>query len=137
MLGIPRFKVHLRFVINSQALLLRMTSLAKKRCDAELSQIKENFKFIKSKGLFLAGPQKTFKYPRNKNAGELGYKETAVLFLVGSEPETQGLQVLLTKRSTTVGTFKGAKNLVNSQSSKFMQGKHVCLEVLERAKMLP
>lgn len=60
-------------------------------------------------------------HPDPKQATEDGghkYREAAVLFLIGSEAQSRNLQVMITKRSTNVGSHPGIHIIYGMCSSR-------------------
>ena len=73
-------------------------------------QVRENFQRMEEFGWFSphephTTSKKFFKWPKGNFRNGLGYKQAAVLFLIG---DLEGeLHVLITKRSTSVNSHKG------------------------------
>lgn len=73
---------------------------------SQLTEVKENFLSIASKGWFLPGSTPTHSISeRDERGGSRGYREAAVLCLISYHKRK--LQILLTKRSSGVSSYKG------------------------------
>lgn len=73
-----------------------------------LSEVEENFRHIESRGWFSPEPgeEHASLFSCQETGGALGYREAAVLCLISYH--NNKLHLLLTKRSDSVSTFKGA-----------------------------
>lgn len=86
-----------------------------------MERVRERFRQAERNGWFFPGAVPV-KYPLSINSDpqsaltrkEQSYGEAAVLFLIGCKAESRQLQVLVTKRSTKVGSHAGISNAPRS-----------------------
>lgn len=82
---------------------------------ASLRDVRERFRRAEKNGWFFPGAVPE-KYPlsitgKPLSGKEQNYRKAAVLFLIGCKSQSRQLQVLITKRSTEVGSHPGMYRL--------------------------